>query len=82
MGGEAVFLLEAGEGGEDGFSGGGAGGVVGCLGPGGALLGCGRRPRSRITRTPAAAANSAVKITVSRGISNCKSMTSAWRISS
>jgi hypothetical protein len=41
LGGEAVFLLEAGEGGEDGFSGGGAGGVVGCLGPGGALLGCG-----------------------------------------
>jgi hypothetical protein len=41
LGGEAVFLLEAGEGGEDGFAGGGAGGVVGCLGPGGALLGGG-----------------------------------------
>ena len=41
LGGEAVFLLEAGEGALHGFSGGGACGVVGCLGPGGALLGCG-----------------------------------------
>jgi hypothetical protein len=41
LGGEAVFLLEAGEGALHGFACGGACGVVGCLGPGGALLGCG-----------------------------------------
>jgi hypothetical protein len=35
LGGEAVFLLEAGEGALHGFSGGGACGVVGCLGFGG-----------------------------------------------